>query len=81
LRANARKNIFSVDDDDADDAKEGFRRFPTKANAAALLFPAKKPLLLPPLPLPLQLLRRVMAFAVVVVAVEEQENGVIVVAI
>jgi hypothetical protein len=80
LRANARKNIFSVDDDDADDAKEGFRRFPTKANAAALLFPAKKPLLLP-LPLPLQLLRRAMAFAVVVVAVEEQENGVIVVAI
>jgi hypothetical protein len=80
LRANARKNIFSVDDDDADDAKEGFRRFPTKANAAlALLFPAKKPLLLP-LPL-LQLLRRAMAFAVVVVAVEEQENGVIVVAI
>jgi len=79
LRANARKNIFSVDDDDADDAKEGFRRFPTKANAAALLFPAKKPLLLlPPL---LQLPLRVMAFAVVVVAVEEQENGVIVVAI
>jgi len=78
LRANARKNIFSVDDDDADDAKEGFRRFPTKANATALLFPAKKPLLLP---LPLQLPRRVMAFAVVVVAVEEQENGVIVVAI
>jgi len=79
LRANARKNIFSVDDDDADDAKEGFRRFPTKAKNAALLFPAKKPLLLPPLPL--QLLRRAMAFAVVVVAVEEQENGVIVVAI
>jgi hypothetical protein len=71
LRANARRNIFFVVDDDAD-AKEGFRRFPTKA-AAALFFPAKKPL-----SLLLQLLR---VMAGVVVAVEEQENGVIVVAI